>query len=408
MSDDEEPLLAGIDSALSRGRDLLRFWDTARGVRGHEQRFELAVAFNKPESSYGFFDTARVDGRPMRVMGNFQEMYYDQPKSPPEKSSLAARWMRDQLREFVLRYFMRVSDFRPPAAYVPENRQPPPSFAAPFSLCGGSEPARLGFGFSQLYFKLSGSAEIGRFAEEDRYAIVDLREIGTKYEWIVVKVNIFDFSFFLPFDVSGPHVVLPLAEESHLVISREFISDANGGQAGELGHYGLGYAFIKNPEAGVVAYGPGEFDAAIELIDFYVLADGRVRVAMAFVANRPAKVANVSVDPIDWALRITDLFSLGLASRSFAPWRDLAERLPMRHWSVDPIYSGISLLNLMTAGLAARALCISREHLDRIFLLKHFMHHHQTISATLQTWRQIPDWLDAAALPDWVLNGQTS
>jgi hypothetical protein len=66
------------------------------------------------------------------------------------------------------------------------------------------------------------------------------------------------------------------------------------------------------------------------------------------------------------------------------------------------------LANAVTGGQAAQQLCISREQLDKDFLVQHFMQHYVTIVGSLLTWRQIPNWLDAAALPDWVVAGRSS
>jgi hypothetical protein len=76
--------------------------------------------------------------------------------------------------------------------------------------------------------------------------------------------------------------------------------------------------------------------------------------------------------------------------------------------SFDPVYSFVSLANTLTANQAAQTLCISREQLNKDFLAQHFMQHYVTIVGSLLTWRQIPDWLDRAALPEWVITGRSS
>ena len=151
-------------------------------------------------------------------MGNFQEMFYDRPRTPANLNRQAAEWMRDQIREFVLHYFMRVSAFRQPEVYVESGGRPNLSGTLErLSWCRHPDILRQGFGFKQCYYKLRDSGEIGKFAEEEKTAIVDLREIGRRYEWIVVRVRIFDFAFrFKPLGSKGPEVSLPLSEESYL------------------------------------------------------------------------------------------------------------------------------------------------------------------------------------------------
>src|SRR5262249_16020698 len=160
-------------------------------------------------------------------------------------------------------------DFRQPEAYVDHAPHNAPPFFSSLSGCPQPVIERVGFGFSQLYYKLRETGQIGRFTGADEHASVGLREIGVKYEWIVLKVRIFDFKFtFRPFGAEALELGLPLKEESYLVLSRDFITNEDRPRPGVLGEYGLGYAFIKNPVEEMLAYGPGEFDAAIELINF--------------------------------------------------------------------------------------------------------------------------------------------
>jgi hypothetical protein len=70
--------------------------------------------------------------------------------------------------------------------------------------------------------------------------------------------------------------------------------------------------------------------------------------------------------------------------------------------------TGISLANLVTGGLAGRQFCISMEELQRRFLVQHFMQHYEMLTGSVLTWRQIPDWLDQANLPQWVITGLSS
>ncbi|HEV8242300.1 MAG TPA: hypothetical protein VGS57_23240, partial [Thermoanaerobaculia bacterium] len=269
-------------------------------------------------------------------------------------------------------------------------------------------PMYKGFGFQQLYYKRAEGGEIGEFPAEERFAIVDLRELGPVYEWIVVKVCIFDFNFvFQPFGAGTPQFVVPLQEDSYLVLSRDYITDEQDPEPGVLGRYGFGYSFIKSPRRGFLAYGPGEFDVAFERIDFEVREGGVTRVAMSFGANRPTQIVGFTFDPVGLGLRLADAASLGLATRLFAPLAVAMGRLPAPRFTFDPVYTYIDLANLLTGGAAAQDLCISRDQIDEVFLLKHFMQHYQTIAGSLSTWRYVADWLDTAALPEWAIQGRS-
>jgi len=399
-------VLDTVDRYLSDALLLKQWFERVDPDRRYARCFELERTFNRPDTSYGFFDEVELSAGRVPVMGSVQDMLYDRPRAPAGSSHDAADWMNRQIREFALKYFMRVSSFRQPQAAVQEPRR---SYAGPFSWCPGSDVPRQGFGFAQLYYKRRDTGEIGRFAEDEQYAMTDLREIGPTYEWIVGKVRIFDLEFrFRPFGGDGPQIVVALDAESYLVLTRDFIVDESSRPDGALGRYGTGYAFVRMPEPSTFAYGPGRFQAAFELIEFRVRGNGVVDVHMVFVANRPDRIANVAIRPIDWTFRLADLATFGISSRLFGGVRDELENLPLRLGTFDPVRTYISLANALTAGQAATELCISHEQLDQLLLVQHFMEHYQTVLGSLLTWRQIPDWLDAAALPDWVVRGRSS
>lgn len=393
LTDEDCAILDSVERYLSAGLQLKQWWEKTYPTNAFAERFDIGVTVNRPDTSFGYFDHAPVDGQNLPIMGNFQDMFYDQPKAPTERTGKAGQWMQDQIREFVLHYFMRVSDFREPRGVIENGRCPPPAYLRPIYFCPGPGQ-QIGFGFSQLFYKQANTGEIGQFPEEERFAIVDLRDIGPKYEWIVLKVNIFDFSFtYAPLGDNAPKLVLPLGEASYLVVNRDLIANQDNPEPGLLGEYGFGYAFIKNPAKSLLAYGPGEFDAAYEQINFRVFEDGRTRVQMVFVSNQPERIVNLSLDPVDWSFTLADLVSFGLPSRFFAPMKGMLDQLPFRSGNVDPVLAFVRLLNRLTGDLAAKEFCISVEDLKKVFLVKHFTQHYQTIAGSLQTWRQIPDWL---------------
>jgi hypothetical protein len=405
---EDQRIVERVEDYLARGLDLKRWWDRKRQTGDFEDRFELAFTYNRPDVSYGFFDRAPVQGQAVPVMGNYQTMFYDRPKSPAADRQEAARYIDAQIRQFVLRYFMHVSDFRDPQPYTAGEPSPPP-FLRPLSWCTGRDVQRIGFGFSQLFYKRAGSGEIGKFPESQRYSIVDLREIGLQYEWIVLRVKIFDFNVVIrPFGGAAPSITIPLNEDSYLVVNRDFVLDERP-RSGDLGRYGFGYAFIKSPDQGVLGWGPGKFDAAMQTIHFRVLRDGRIRVDMAFVANRPASILNVSLDPFQWGRDLLDAAPGGATSALTAPLRTASERLPaIDGFRIDPVFGFVFLANLMTGGLAARELCISRVQLEKRLILQHFMKHYQAVTGSIQTWRQIRNWLDERSLPRWVVTGEST
>ena len=404
LTREDRAILNSVGQYLAGGLALKRWWKDAEKQGSFEHRFELERTLNRPSNSYGFFDHATVDNADVPIMGNVQDMLLDRPKAPALMEQVEIEWTREQLREFVLHYFMRVSSFRSPEAVVSGDTGAISPWLKRVSWCDTPQDDRQGFGFSQLYYKTV-DGEIGKFA--DTSAIVDMRDIGGKYEWIVLKVRIFNFSVpARPFGEGGPEVLLNLDEESYVVVSRDFILDQEKPAPGILGEYGIGYAFIKSQKPGFLAFGPGEFAIAMQIIQFQIAESGDINVHMAFVVNRPNKVASVAIDPVDWVFGIADILSLGLAAPILNPVRAMLARLPLRLGTVDPVYGYIDFMNLLTNGQSRKKLCISKEQLNKKFLVQHFMQHYGTLAGALFTWRQIPDWLDNSRLPQWVVTGR--
>jgi hypothetical protein len=399
FTDHDRAILARVEQSLADGVALKAWWEQKDAVGGYADSFKLVRTANPSDTSYGFFDQVNLEDRTVPVMGVVEDLLYDQPKQTPRRE------LRDEFREFILHYFLRISDYRLPEVYGGDEHSPRAPDSSSLSWCPRREDTRMGFGYTQHYYKLRGSGITGKFPEGLKYTIVDLREIGEKYEWIVLKVRIFDFN--LTFRLTGQsQLVIPLNEETYLVLSRDFLLDENDPAPGMLGQYGFGYAFIRNPTTGVLAYGPGQFDMAVKLINFQVLESGETRVRMIFVVNRPEQILNVSINPAGWSFQLANFMSLGLASNLFGPFRRAFEGLSPRLDGFDPLSAYISLANVLTGNFARDELCISREQLERGFLVQHFMQHYQMIVGSLLTWRQVPDWLDNDALPRWVVKGE--
>jgi hypothetical protein len=398
-------VLLSVPEYLAKGLDLKRWWDEVERRGGPERRFPLERSFNRPTRSYGFFGEAPVGGIMMPVMGNVQEMFYDQAREFATAGRSAAEWNAAQMREFALKYFMRISSFRPPEIYVEASQPRLPQPLEWLSWCPVAPSNQVGFGFKQLFYGRLGSSAPQAFPNFEQAAIVDQRQVGRLFDWLLLKVRIFDFAFrWRPLGAAGPDLTFALNEESYLVVHRQFINDKDSPLPGVLGDFGIGYSFVKNPTRGPFGYGPGEFDAALELINFRVYENGYISVRMVFISNRPKTITHVEVNPVRWGFFLADFFSLGLVSRWLRPAREVLERFPLQ-FTVDPVRAYVSATGLLTGGYANHALCVSLEQLEKAFLLQHFKQHYETILGSLATWRRFPDWLDEKSLPDWVTSG---
>jgi hypothetical protein len=400
---EERNLLANVDRCLADGIALMEWWRRAEATGGITDRFDLTRVFNRPDDvSYSFFATALLPSGPLPVMGDVPRVFYDQPKGRE-----LGRWERE-VEEFVLRYFMRISSFSEPAAVVPgDTPQVPPPLDL-LSWCPRGFVTRQGFGYQQLYYKLRGGG-IGRFPAAEQFAIVDQRELATRYEWVVANVRLFDFKLAFPLDPDKPQVTLPLSESQFIILNEAFVADQIEPAPGLLGRFQFGYAMLRPlHDDSVLAYGPGRFDAGFQLFTFTVAADGTIRVRMPFVVNRPTHILDISLDPVDWTLRAAEFLTRGQADPLLEPLHAAFQRLPGRPGGFDPVFTGIDLANLFTFGLAGRLLCISREQLEKYFLVFHFDQYYTMITGSLLTWRQVPNWLDPARIPLWVKTGRSS
>lgn len=397
----DRTILTYAERTLADGMELARWWEAKDRVGDYAEQFDVVREYNPSDRSFGFFDKAVIAGAGLPVMGVVQEMFYDRQKMATGET------IREQMREFVLRYFMRVSHYRQPDA-VPAGRRAPSSvLQRAISWLPEEEERRVGFGYQQLYYKVRESGQIGKFGPDEQRAIVDLRDVGPVYDWIVLKVDIFDFNLsFAPFGPDALKMQLPLKESTYLVLGPSFVKNCENPESGVLAQYGFGYAFVPYaPEPGMIAYGPGHFAAAIQTVDFKVMEDGEIRVRAAFVVNRPNKIANVDVAPLEWGFQLADIMTFNMASRLMAPMKTVAERLPMRVNGVDPISAYIWMANALTGGLAEKRFGISKSVLEKRMLVQHFMQHYEMLINSLLVWRTVPDWTDHDRLPAYCRPG---
>ncbi len=405
MTDEDRKIVQHADQTMLDGADLLKWWEGKDRTGDFAERFDVVREFSAGNHSYSFFDTAPVASAGVPVMGIVQEMFYDRPKAA------AGGAVRDQLREFVMRYFLRTSHVRQPDAVPEGGRGPRSTVENMISWLPDEGERRAGMRYQQLYYKLRESGRIGKFSREERRAIVDLREMGTTYDWVVLKVDIFNFNLaFAPFGADAPQMQMPLKESAYLILGPPFIRNTDAPEPGVAARYGLCYAFMPCvPPDGppVVAYGPGHFAAAIQTFDFTLKTDGEIRVLAAFVVSRPGKIAAIDIAPVDWGFGLADKVTFGTASKVLSPLKAMADRLPLRVNDVDPIGSFIWAANAMTGGMAGRRLGISKLSLEKRMLLQHFFQHYEMLNTSLLAWRLVPDWTDHENLPAFCHEGVT-
>ena len=129
LTAEDHRIITASVAALQVGRELKEWWQKTDASGAYEGRYEESTVPYRPmDTSFGFSGEVNFSTGKRPVIGNVQEMFYDRPKAPKSSKREAIEWTRVQLREFVLKYFMRVASYQQPQA-VPEPVKPDlPSF----------------------------------------------------------------------------------------------------------------------------------------------------------------------------------------------------------------------------------------------------------------------------------------
>ena len=413
-----------VDFYHQAGRELYSWWREINRRNTYADRFRLLRLNDPHDTNFGFIDTASITGIPeLPVLGTVQQMLYYRPK---KTDTFDVEWIKAQVREFMLRYFMRVASFSDPQL-VPSKPPTDPPFMLRHFRWGNARLRRdRSWGFRQKYFKLSENGRIGRFPSAHDTTVVDVREVGApskvgnvgrKYDWIVLNVNVSNFTVHLPPFASGLRLGLPSKAVADVILSPDFILDEDDPREINpnnprphdkvVGRYGWGYCFIKspNPES-FFAYAPEGLGPAFMSFHFDVHESGDVRLYNYFAANQPTSFMRIPASPFEWGFELADLMSFGLSSRLLKPLRQTLKRLPYGSSDIEPIMALIKLANFLSNDRAERELMISRREVLKTVMAIHFMDAYKFQLGTLPHWRRFPEWTDPTKLPQWVKTGE--
>jgi hypothetical protein len=406
-SGETHPSSADIQTALAQARDLKAWW--ARVEAGNEkvECFELFPAGPGSEPVWGFFGEAPVQGKDVPVMAEVADDFFDQPRVPPAKQRQAARWMLAQVEEFALHYWLRSQASALPEPYPELGHGEPAPFLSWLSLCFPAAQEFSGSRNLQQLFKLLAGGRVGMFPLPVRTAIIDLRELETTYEWITLNTTSFNFNI----TIGGAHdespsFVVPLTTTVHCVTSAELIVNRQGPEPGTLGAFGPGLGLISAANPGVLTVAPDMIQPGLRLQSLRVLETGEVRWRGVAIMPRPRQIVSFSLLSPDLLLGAVDAMTLGTARRVTQPLKQALANLPLPDVGFDPVLGSIRLLNLLTGNRAASELCISQEQVEKEILAKEAQAMRQGALGSRQVWLRVPDWLDSAAIPNWVVRGE--
>jgi hypothetical protein len=398
-------LLSRVQQGLVNAGVVRRWWHRAE-QSGDPPMFPLIRVLHHGSGSSGALGNVTLEQGLLPVFGIVQEMVFEGRKRLAY-SRQNVDWLCAQVRVFALRYFMRVAAaVRSLERYCPPQGRNVPRFLEPLSwypVRSGPE----GMGYRQLWYQRQ-DGELGAFAPRDQRAIVDVREVGPLYKWIVLAVDINNFTMQLP--LAGPQgsvLQLPIRENCHVVLAPDFVVDRRNPEPGVAGEFGFGYAILPPPPDGnlagrglsrYTAYGPSKLLAGFDMFLFRVMESGEVLLREIFVTNQPVQLVNL--DPvIDWGYDVANAMTLRVAEPVLRTGKQALSELAA---SFDPVFTGVQALNAVTGGFAASNLCISRPRLVFQFMALHCLVEYDFFLELQQLWDLIPDWTDEKALPPWV------
>jgi len=411
----EQYVLDHVPQAYEDGLELKAWWERKAATDSFADKFDLVRETNIPAHDYGFLDTARIAGNDVKVFGDVQEQFFDQPKE-----KMPADWSA-QLREFVLRYFLHISSshqIEPVPQRTGAASHPPFSF---LSACLKDRHDRGGIGFYQLAYKKKDGGKVGWFSQARQGDFVDVTEIGTKYDWVLAKARLYQFSLtiypagqFFPFTFADPYehvyvLFMPefVVDEPKVGGKRTVVDPETGKELKVVAEYGFGFSLVQNLSSyAPITIGPQIFDLGMQFFRFRLLEDGRISSKMVFSANQLTYLFKLNVNPFVWPLRAAEALSLRLAPNLTKPLQGLIDALPLSDVSVDLVFDSVRALDVLTLGEAAKRYCISIEQIQKDVLIKHDMVFYNMIADTLRIWRQVRDWTDAASIPAWVKYGE--
>lgn len=416
----EQYVLDHVPRAYEDGLELKAWWERKAATDSFADKFDLVRETNIPAHDYGYLDTARINGKDVKVFGDVQEQFFDQPKELAGGAKMPAGWSQ-QLREFVLRYFLHISSshqIEPMPQRVGAAKSPPLSF---LSACLKDRHARGGIGFYQLAYKKKDGGKVGWFPKAQQSDFVDVTEIGTKYDWVLAVARLYQFSITIypagqifPFTFVDPYehvyvLFMPefVVDEPKVGGKRTVVDPETGKEHKIVAEYGFGFSLVQNLSSyAPITIGPQIFDLGMQFFHFRLLEDGRISSKMVFGANQLTYIFKLNVNPLVWPLRAAEAVSLRLAPGLTKPLQGVIDALPLSDFSIDVIFDSVRALDVLTLGEAAKRYCISVEQIQKDVLIKHDMVFYNMIANTLRIWRQVRDWTDAASIPAWVRYGE--
>ena len=258
---------ATAETALRRGNDLLKWWNSANPSF-------VPIGHVYPDVTMdGFFESMPVEGVVKPGMGCLQTSTF-------KRSPAAAQGPPTGLREWVMKNALREC----------------------------SRPDGGGFRYQPLLAREAGPG--GAVKPLPDGPSIPLTDIGSKYEWVVQSLGLPDYALALPLPRSITKQMKKLVTESGaLIFHPDFNETARPPIAGAVDQVTFGYAVVPwRAVRSVLGFGPGTFFSALKQYRIFLMADHSVTIEVLFiVCPRSEKILDLGgFDPVYGATRLLD------------------------------------------------------------------------------------------------------
>lgn len=369
-------LLNNVETAITQGHDMLKWWTENCNSRVKKHRHPVARQIHSPDDNYGFLMNADLRLGSLPVAGVIQDQLFSFPKARHGKAR-DLNEQRRQLRAFTMNHLLHCASSAAPRACGLNG----PSQSRVEKDGQGGTPSPLdGWQYRQIYYRLKNNGCIGKFSETDGRNPISLDEVGKKYAWVVFKciMHKMEIPFGLAGTNSGPRLTISMTQPVFGVMTPEFLMNEDDPEPGVIGRYGYGNSVVPDPNnKSLMAAGPGSLSNAIETLHFRLLDTGEIRARSQFIMPQPDR-----------------MLKLNLGGRNGLP--------------LDPVFMALNAANILTLGLARDEFSLSRNRLTKTFMEGHFSDVRATLNLLGSHFGMVADWTDTANLPDWARTGYES
>jgi hypothetical protein len=258
---------AAAETAIRRGCDLLRWWNTAQPVLSPIRHSFPGVTM------HAFFEAIPVEGVMKPGMGCLQTSTFRRGRAAEGRPPV-------DLRTWIMESAVREC-YRP----------------------GGG-----GFLYQPLLARRAGPD--GAVERLPQGPAVRLADLGRDFEWVVQRLDLPDYALALPFPRGITRLMRPFLRESgSVVFSRTLYDSPHVPMAGAREQATFGYAVVPwRIDPTILGFGPGRFHAALKQYRVCLLEDNSVTIEVVFiVCPRTQKILDIGgLDPVYGTVRALD------------------------------------------------------------------------------------------------------